>query len=417
MKSDGASKLTALRNRYYPEDPKIRTIALALLINTFGNGLFGTLEVIYFTRVVGLTPAQIGLGLSIAGGISLLFSIPAGQISDRFGPRNFAVASFVLEGLLTLAIMFVHSFAGFVLVATVAGIAGTTTQTFRMATIARIGGPENAVQIRAFTRTVVNFGIGLGTVFAGIALSIDTLFAYNTAVVIDAVTFFLAAAIWFKLPVLEPTVERGSKLSFSALRDRRYLLATASNGFNSLHFMLQGVALPLWVIHETTAPRWMVATMMVVNTVCVVLFQMSASKGSEGLENGARLFSRASLLVALACVIYAGSHGVGPWVASIVLLVATLVHVAGELYGSAGSWSIGFGLADQSKQGEYQGVWSLGMGIGGTVGPAFVTAMVIGLGQSGWILMASLFVVNGLLMKRNVTGSWHKLANQNMQSD
>ena len=406
MNSDGATKLKVFRARYIPADPQIRTIALALLINTFGNGLFGTLEVIYFTQVVGLTPAQVGLGLSIAGGISLCFSIPAGQLSDRFGPRNLAVTSFVLEGVLTSLIMFVHSFAGFVLVATIGGVASTTTQTFRMATIARVGGPENSVQLRAFTRSVVNLGIGLGTVFAGIALSIDTLFAYNTTVVIDALTFLLAAFIWSKLPVLEPTVERGSKLSFTALRDRRYLLATLSNGFNSLHFVVMGVALPLWVIHETTAPRWLVAFMMVLNTICVVLFQMSASKGSEELHNGAKYFARASLLVAIACVIYAAAHGLSPLLASLILILATLVHVAGELIGSAGSWSIGFGLADRSKQGEYQGVWSLGMGIGGTVGPAFVTTMVIGLGQTGWLILGLLFIANGILMHRNVTGHW-----------
>ena len=170
-----------------------------------------------------------------------------------------------------------------------------------------------------------------------------------------------------------------------------------------------GVALPLWVIHETKAPRWMVAFMMVVNTVCVVLFQMTASKGSEKIENGAKYFARAALLVSCACILYSVTHGMNALYASAILIVASLVHVAGELLGSAGSWSIGFGLADRSRQGEYQGVWSLGMGIGGTLGPAFVTHMVMGLGQRGWMLLAVMFTVNGFLMHRNVTGSWRAL--------
>lgn len=402
-------KLSAFKSRYIPADPHIRVIALALLVNTFGNGLFGTLEVIYFTQVVGLTPAQVGLGLSIAGGISLCFSIPAGHISDRFGPRNLAVASFAAEGVLIFVIMFVHSFIGFVAVATLGGIAGVITQTFRMATIARVGGPDNSVQLRAFTRSVVNLGIGLGTVFAGVALSINTVTAYNIVVVCDAVTFWIAAIIWSRLPIMEPTVERGTKLSFEALKDRRYLIAMICNGVNSLHFILMGVALPLWVIHETSAPRWMVAFMMVINTVCVVLFQMTASKGSEKIENGAKYFSRAALLVSLACITYSMSHGVNVYLATVILVVASLIHVAGELLGSAGSWSIGFGLANRDRQGEYQGVWSLGMGIGGTVGPAFVTTLVMGLGQRGWFILAILFSINGFLMHRNVTGSWRAL--------
>ena len=398
--------MSEFKGRLIPTDPQIRTIALALLINTFGNGLFGTLEVIYFTHVVGLTAAQVGVGLSIAGAISLCFSIPAGHMSDRFGPRNLAVASFAAEGVLLFTFMFVHSFAGFVLIATLGGIASVITQTFRMATIARVGGPDNSVRLRAFTRSIVNLGIGLGTVFAGIALSIDTLFAYNLIVVLDAITFLCASAIWSRLPIFEPTIKRGSALSFVALRDKRYVSAMLCNGVNSLHFVAMNVALPLWVIHETTAPRWMVAFMMVVNTICVVLFQMTASKGSEKVSNGAKYFARAALLVSLACVAYSASRGLNVYLATAVLIIASLIHVAGELLGSAGSWSIGFGLADRSRQGEYQGVWSLGMGLGGAIGPAFVTAMAIGLGQRGWFILALMFAVNGVVMHRIVTGSW-----------
>ena len=69
-------------------------------------------------------------------------------------------------------------------------------------------------------------------------------------------------------------------------------------------------------------------------------------------------------------------------------------------------WSIGFGLADEKHQGQYQGVWSLSWGLGGTLGPAFVTLMAITLGQRGWIIMAVMFLINGILMHRLVTRSW-----------
>jgi hypothetical protein len=100
------------------------------------------------------------------------------------------------------------------------------------------------------------------------------------------------------------------------------------------------------------------------------------------------------------------SHGVSAFKASAILILASAVHVYGELIGSAGSWSIGFGLADEKHQGQYQGVWSLSWGIGGTLGPAFVTAMAITLGQTGWFIMAALFTANGILMHKLVTRSW-----------
>lgn len=81
-------------------------------------------------------------------------------------------------------------------------------------------------------------------------------------------------------------------------------------------------------------------------------------------------------------------------------------HIVGELIGSAGSWSIGFGLADESHQGQYQGVWGLSWGLSGTLGPAFVTALVIGMGISGWWILAVVFAINGTMMHKLVTKSW-----------
>ncbi|MEY4972615.1 MAG: hypothetical protein RL399_572, partial [Actinomycetota bacterium] len=81
-------------------------------------------------------------------------------------------------------------------------------------------------------------------------------------------------------------------------------------------------------------------------------------------------------------------------------------HIVGELIGSAGSWSIGFGLADENHQGQYQGVWGLSWGLSGTVGPGIVTALVIGMGIPGWWILAIVFAINGSVMHKLVTKRW-----------
>jgi len=106
--SFGSKKsLTKLKNAAIPKESAIRILSLATLINTFGNGLFMTIEVIYFTLYVGLTPAQVGLGLSLGGGISLLFSVPAGHVADRFGPRDIAAFAYAGEGIALSSFIFV----------------------------------------------------------------------------------------------------------------------------------------------------------------------------------------------------------------------------------------------------------------------------------------------------------------------
>lgn len=406
MLGNAKSRLARVKNSAIPAEGALRVLSLATLINTFGNGLFMTIEVIYFTFHVGLAPAQVALGLSIGGGISLLFGVPAGHIADRYGPRDITVFAYVFEGLVLIAFIFVHSFWPFVLVSLLAGITGAVSGALRMATIAQFGVGEERVRVRAYTRAVTNLGIGMGTVFAGIALAINTNAGYVTMLILDALTYFVAGYVWHKLPFVAPTVAKGDPVTFKAFKDRKFLTATIYNAIMSLHFVLQNVAIPLWVVQETSAPRWWVAVLMLVNTTAVILFQVRASRGAGDINTGARLYARAGALVAVACLIYALSAGVSKYLACALLVIGMLFHVAGELFGSVGSWSIGFGLADPNHQGQYQAVYSLGPGLGAAFGPSIVTALVIGLGKPGWVILAIILFITTLSMRRLVTGSW-----------
>ena len=406
MPLEPRKSLIRLKNAAIPREGAVRTLSLAVLINTFGNGLFVTIEVIYFTFYVGLTPAQVALGLSLGGGVSLLFNIPAGHLADRFGPRDLTALAYAGEGLALSSFVFIHSFVPFIVMSLLLGAVGAIGQTLRMATIAKFGVGEERVRIRAYTRAVTNFGIGLGAVFAGIALAINARSGYVTMLLLDSATFFGAALVWRRLPYVAPTVGKGEPFSFIALKDKKYVAATLLNGIMTLHFVIQSVAIPLWIVHQTKAPRWWVAVLMLINTGSVVLFQVRASRGSGDVREGARMYARAGYLVAAACLLYAFSAGASKIVACFILALAALVHVAGELIGSTGSWSIGFGLANQAHQGQYQGVYSMGVGLGGAVGPSLVTALAIGMGKIGWVILAGIFLTTGILVRRLVTGSW-----------
>ena len=395
-----------LTKKVLPQEPHLRILAGSTFVNTFGNGLFMTVDVIYFTTIVGLSPAQVALALSIAGGLAMTLSVPAGQIADRFGPRNIAAIAIGLEGLIMSGLVFVHSYLPFLLIHIAMGMLGVVAQTTRMATIAKLGGEESRVQLRAYQRAVTNFGISVGTLFAGIGLALNDPTVYKALLLGDALTFILAGLLYLKLPFVPPTVERGEPFSFEAMKDRVFLAATLSNAFMSLHFVLQSVAIPLWVVRETNAPRWWVSVIMMMNTIAVMFLQVAASKSSKTLMGGAKAYRSASYFISLACVLYAYAHGMNAVMAALMLTLGMASHIVGELIGSAGSWSIGFGLADENHQGQYQGVWGLSWGLSGTLGPAIVTALVIGMGISGWWILAAIFAVNGTVMHRLVTKSW-----------
>jgi hypothetical protein len=89
--------------------------------------------------------------------------------------------------------------------------------------------------------------------------------------------------------------------------------------------------------------------------------------------------------------VFAASAGRSTAVAVVVLVVATLVNVAGELEQSAGSWGLGFGLARETAQSQYQGLYSTGFAVSSMLGPVLVTQTAIAHGTAGWVLLAVLF--------------------------
>jgi len=90
------------------EDPIIRKVSAASLIDRFGNGLLTSILVIYFSFVEGLGPSMTALALSIGAAAGLIMTIPAGHIVDRVGQRTVVVWSMTANGLAIFALIFVH---------------------------------------------------------------------------------------------------------------------------------------------------------------------------------------------------------------------------------------------------------------------------------------------------------------------
>jgi dipeptide/tripeptide permease len=164
------------------------------------------------------------------------------------------------------------------------------------------------------------------------------------------------------------------------------------------------VAVPLWVVRHTSAPRWIVAAIFILNTTFCVLFQIRASRGIDDVASSAKALRRCGLLLFGACFLYGLAGGRSRDVAIVLLLVAELVHVCGELYQAAGSWGYGYGLAPEHLQGQYQGLFSMSYGISNMLAPIIVTSVVIGGGLAGWVLLGAMFAVVGLVM--GPVGRW-----------
>ncbi|HEY1825545.1 MAG TPA: MFS transporter [Acidimicrobiales bacterium] len=401
-----------------PEPGPLRTLTKATLANTVGNGLYYTVEVIFFTRSVGLSVHRVALGLGVAAIAGLLVSVPAGHLSDRWDPRFIVAAGAAGEGVIMGCFTLVHSFVAFLLLNIVGGVCGGSSGASRSVLLGRFGQGEDRVRIRAYQRAVTNLGMSVGIALSGVGLALDTRSAYVAMVLGNAVTFFAAAAYVLRLPVMAPLPllegQRREPMTV-VLRDRRYLLASLLNGLFAIHFIIQSVGLPLWIVYHTRAPRWWVSVLLIINTMMVITLQVRTSRGSGDVVRAAQTFLRSGVMVAVACVLYSFAAGVDPVVACVVLVLAMVAHTLGELYSSGASWGIGYGLARQDLQGQYQGAFSLGWGISGVIGPSIVAATAISLGRVGWFILAGGFLVVGAAF-RPLVASYERSATRDRSS-
>ena len=79
------------RDSVLPPAGAPRDLTMAQLANSVGDGAFIVTSALFFTRVVGLSTAQVGLGLTLAWLVGFLTGVPLGNLADRRGPRGVAV--------------------------------------------------------------------------------------------------------------------------------------------------------------------------------------------------------------------------------------------------------------------------------------------------------------------------------------
>jgi MFS family permease len=379
--------------RMLRESRELRVLSLSTLVNTVGSGLLGTSVVLYFTRFVGLSAAQVGVGLTIAGALGLVVGVPAGHLGDRRGPREVMFAFVLVQAVTMIGYVLAGSFAAFLVAACLVVTSMQAASAVKQGLVAQVLQGEQRVAGRAFLRAVTNVGFAVGAAVAGIGILVDTKLAYQLLIIGDAVTFVIAAFVLLRLPHVPPQPRRAEGPQLVVLRDRPYVAVTALVAVLSLHASLLDVGLPLWVA-RTRAPEALVAVIFVVNCVLVASFSVVFARGSATVMGAARSAVRAAVLLAASCVVFVFTDGPGAVVASVLLVGACVVQAGGEMAQAASGWGLAFGLAPDDAQGQYQGLSSTALAAATTVGPALMAA-VVSAGAIGWLAYGALFLLAG----------------------
>ncbi|GLY53466.1 MFS transporter [Lentzea sp. NBRC 102530] len=373
-----------------------RRLAYAQLTNSIGDGGFLVVSALYFTQVVGLSAAKVGLALTLAWGVGAVAGVALGHVADRLGPRTTAVMLALATAASIGILLCTRNFAAFVVVMCLYASFQSGLQASRQALLAGLTTPGERTRVRARIQSTANAGIAIGAAAGGFALHLGTEIAYTAVFVLDVVAFLIAAAVLGTVP---ETVMTRAKGKFDVLKDRPYALVTLINAVMLLYMPLLSLIIPLWIVQRTEAPTWLAAGLLVLNTAAVVLFQVRIARRATGLGAASTLVRHAGLVMLASCAVFAvTAFSFGAWPAAALLVAAAALQVLGEMMLASGAWEISFALAPADRQGQYQGFFATGTAVARMVGPALLTTVVLGWGALGWLAVGGLFVVAGYAM-------------------
>src|SRR3954451_9426418 len=372
-------------------------LAAQSLLFALGEGAFMTGSAVFFTQIVGLTAAQVGLGLTIAGAASFVAAWPMGRLVDRVGPKRCWAVSAVGQAALFTLWPFIDGFGGYVAMAVVMEVVGSLGGAAHGAYTIDVLPPEERVQSRAYMYSALNVGFTLGSLLGGIALAFHSNHVLHALPWFTAVVFLVNAAAIGRLPRAShdertPEDRKVKVPGPGPLRNPGWMLSTFFIGVFWTNQVLLNVVIPLWLVQETDAPRVLLAFLFGTNTVMCIFLPMVAARGVEDVPTALKAVRVSSTFFVLSCLITLATHDTVGWVTIALVWLGHVTVTAAELYLSAPSWSFEAELMDPRQRGAYQGAAELSSTLGRVWAPAVYTFLAMNQGAIGWLVIAGIIV-------------------------
>lgn len=384
----------------FKNDSVTRYLVLGTLTSAIGEGMYYVCSALFFMKIVGMSPTELGLSLTIAWTVGLIMSVPLGHKVDKWGARKMTIVLMVIAGLAVASYLFIRSIHLFIVAAIIFAICSRGASSARIALLAISVKKENRTKVRAFLISTLNAGLAIGAGFGGLVLFFNTEASFLTAFSLNSLTYFIGAIFIFFVPSSgkNSTEAVSESKMWEVLRDKPFVVASVLNAILCLHFPLIDVALPVWVLTHTSAPLWVVSLTFLVNTTMVVIFQINVAKGIHSITDAKAHLRVSGVLLFSGCAMYALSSASDvSWIASSVLLLGAVTLTVGEMYQTVSTSEIAFELTPPGRHGQYQAFYGLGFSFAEAAGPLILTSLVVFGGWGGWLILGGMFLSAALL--------------------
>ncbi|GGY10356.1 MFS transporter [Streptomyces minutiscleroticus] len=370
----------------------------ATLIEWTGTGLFLAVSTIYFVKVAHLSTSTVGTGLTIGGAIAVIAAVPVARLTARFGPRIALIGVMLLRAAATLGYLWVDGWWSFLVVVTLIAVTEQSSPPMVQSYVGARAPERLRAKVMAVQRTVINLGISLGGLIAGVALGSGTEAAFRPLLIGGAAAYVVTAVVYAtardETTVAAPDGAGVARL----LADRALLGFTAYNALVSLWMPVLNVAFPLWLVTATEVPERYVGILYAVNTVLCILLQYPLNRCYSTARRSWLSYATAAVLLGGGALAFAAAPRFGTTGALFVLGGAITLLTFAELLQVGASWTLSFDLAPEGHRSAYLVLFNTSRTVANrVVGPVLMTGVVLALGTTGWIVLGCVMLLAALV--------------------
>jgi hypothetical protein len=403
----------AVLRPHLPRHPAARALAFASLVDWIGTGVWLTVSTLFFVRVLGLRPGEIGVGLAFAGVVGMLAVMPVAGLTRRWRAGHVAVAMQVCRGLSFLSYLAVDSAVTFALAAALVAMFDRPTITVNQILVARAVPEKDRNPTMAAMHVAGNLGVTAGAALGALALLRPDRASFSAVVVVDAASFFLAAWVVGRAvrrtderrPAAAPAELQAAGAFRGIVRDWRFAAVTAGSAVLALHIPMLTVVTPLWLAEATSVPLSTMAGLLLLNTLMVVVLQVPLTRAVRTVRHGVRAASAAAACLAACCAALALAPLPPVAVAIGLFGLAVVALTLAEISQNAAGWALSFGLSPQDRrQSAYLGFFGTGQTAVVLLGPALLALLIALQGTAAFATIAALLLLGALFVGVGAAG-------------
>jgi len=286
------------------------TYLLVTAADAVGTGMFLPISVLFFVESQGLSPAAVGLSLTVTTLLALGAAPLGATLIQRWGAGWAAAADYGATALAYAAYPFVTNAGTYFVALLATRLASQWARPAHLVLARHVAGADAVVRLLATSRALRNVGMAVGAGLAAVALSLgDPTTMGRLLIGFDVASYAVAGIITVRyLPLTAGRHQSSPQVkpppSWREVgASTRYIRVTGVALLVSPQTPLLVVALPLSLEPITRLSGTLTGAALATNTALVAALQVRASKGSETVRGAVVALRRGAVLLAASCLV------------------------------------------------------------------------------------------------------------------